>query len=110
MRVRQRLEHWRTALQQGRVAAHNMMGENVAYNSVPIFWTQQFDGKFVYVGHTASRDEIIIQSDLSAEAFLAFYVKDGRVPAVAAAGREKLRYRRAPIYDVTRLARRNLAS
>jgi len=87
--VQQRIEHWRTALQQGRVAAHNMMGKNVAYNSVPFFWTQQFDSKLVYVGHTTSWDEIIFQGDVSAQAFLAFYVKDGRVPAVAAMNRER---------------------
>jgi apoptosis-inducing factor 3 len=85
----QRIEHWRTALQQGRVAAHNMMGKNVAYNSVPFFWTQQFDSKLVYVGHTTSWDEIIFQGDLSEHAFVAFYVKNGSVPAVAAMNRER---------------------
>jgi apoptosis-inducing factor 3 len=87
--VHQRIEHWRTALQQGRVAAHNMMGKNVEYNSVPFFWTQQFDSKLDYVGHATSWDEIIFQGDLSAHAFIAFYLKDGRVTAVAAMNRER---------------------
>jgi NADPH-dependent 2,4-dienoyl-CoA reductase/sulfur reductase-like enzyme len=86
---RQRIEHWRTALQQGRIAAHNMADKIIAYNSVPFFWTRQFDSGLVYVGHATSWDEIIFQGDVSAQAFLAFYVKDGRVPAVAGMNHER---------------------
>ena len=85
----QRIEHWRTALQQGRTAARNMAGKNIAYNSVPFFWTRQFDSGLVYVGHATSWDEIIFQGDVSAHAFLAFYVKDGRVLAVAGMNHER---------------------
>ncbi len=80
---RQRIEHWRTAQQQGRIAARNMLGRNIAYSSVPFFWTRQFDSGLVYVGHATGWDEIIFQGDVSAQNFLAFYVKDGRVLAVA---------------------------
>jgi apoptosis-inducing factor 3 len=31
----QRIEHWRTAMQQGRIAAHNMAGKEIAYEGVP---------------------------------------------------------------------------
>jgi NADPH-dependent 2,4-dienoyl-CoA reductase/sulfur reductase-like enzyme/nitrite reductase/ring-hydroxylating ferredoxin subunit len=86
---RQRIEHWRTALQQGRIAAHNMAGKNIVYNSVPFFWTRQFNVGLLYVGHAASWDEIIFQGGVSAQAFLAFYVKDGRVLAVAGMNRER---------------------
>jgi NADPH-dependent 2,4-dienoyl-CoA reductase/sulfur reductase-like enzyme/nitrite reductase/ring-hydroxylating ferredoxin subunit len=86
---RQRIEHWRTALQQGRIAARNMAGENIAYSSVPFFWTRQFDAGLLYVGHATSWDEIIFQGDVSAQAFLAFYVKDGRVLAVAGMNHER---------------------
>jgi NADPH-dependent 2,4-dienoyl-CoA reductase/sulfur reductase-like enzyme len=86
---RQRIEHWRTALQQGRIAARNMAGKNVAYSSVPFFWTRQFDSGLVYVGHATSWDEIIFLGDVSAQAFLAFYVKDGRVLAVAGMNHER---------------------
>jgi NADPH-dependent 2,4-dienoyl-CoA reductase/sulfur reductase-like enzyme/nitrite reductase/ring-hydroxylating ferredoxin subunit len=86
---RQRIEHWRTAMQQGRIAARNMAGKDVAYSSVPFFWTRQFDNGLVYVGHATSWDEIIFQGDVSAQAFLAFYVKDGRVLAVAGMNHER---------------------
>jgi NADPH-dependent 2,4-dienoyl-CoA reductase/sulfur reductase-like enzyme len=84
---RQRIEHWRTALQQGRIAAHNMAGKNIAYNSVPFFWTRQFDSGLVYVGHATSWDEIIFQGDVPTQNFLAFYVKGSRIRAVAGMNR-----------------------
>lgn len=86
---RQRIEHWRTALQQGRIAARNMAGQSVAYDSVPFFWTRQFDSGLVYAGHATNWDEIIFQGDVSARAFLAFYVKDGRVLAAAGMNHER---------------------
>src|ERR1041385_495284 len=79
----QRIEHWRTAMQQGRVAAHNMAGKETSYNGVPFFWTRQFDLGLLYIGHASSWDEIIYHGDVSAREFLAFYVRDNRVTAVA---------------------------
>ena len=84
-----RIEHWRTALQQGRTAARNMVGRNVAFDGVPFFWTQQFDAVLVYVGHAAAWDEIIYRGDVVAHDFLAFFVKDNRVLAVAGMNRDR---------------------
>ena len=86
---RQRIEHWRTAMQQGRTAAHNMAGKDSTYDAVPFFWTRQFDSGLLYVGHVANWDEIIFQGDVSAHSFLAFYAKDNRVLAIAGMGRER---------------------
>jgi len=74
---------------RGRIAAHNMAGKEIAYDGVPFFWTRQFDLALSYVGHAASWDEIIYQGDVSVHGFLAFYVKDNRVPAVAGIDRDK---------------------
>jgi NADPH-dependent 2,4-dienoyl-CoA reductase/sulfur reductase-like enzyme/nitrite reductase/ring-hydroxylating ferredoxin subunit len=86
---RYRIEHWRTALQQGRIAAHNMAGKAASYDSVPFFWTRQFDAGLLYVGHATSWDEIIFQGDVSAQNFLAFYVRGIRVLAVAGMNRDR---------------------
>jgi NADPH-dependent 2,4-dienoyl-CoA reductase/sulfur reductase-like enzyme len=85
----QRIEHWRTALQQGRIAARNMAGRSVSYDSVPFFWTRQFDAGLLYVGHATSWDEIIFHGDVSTQNFLAFYVKGNRVRAVAGMNRDR---------------------
>jgi NADPH-dependent 2,4-dienoyl-CoA reductase/sulfur reductase-like enzyme/nitrite reductase/ring-hydroxylating ferredoxin subunit len=86
---RQRIEHWRTAQQQGRVAAHNMAGKQTEFDGVPFFWTRQFDAGLLYVGHAASWDEIIYQGDVPSQNFLAFYVKDDRLLAVAGMNRDR---------------------
>lgn len=86
---RQRIEHWRTALQQGRIAAHNMAGKKIAYDGVPFFWTRQFDVSLSYVGHGAGWDELIFQGDLAAHSFLAFYLKSERVVAIAGMNRDQ---------------------
>jgi NADPH-dependent 2,4-dienoyl-CoA reductase/sulfur reductase-like enzyme/nitrite reductase/ring-hydroxylating ferredoxin subunit len=86
---RVRIEHWRTAQQQGRAAARNMAGRDAAFDGVPFFWTRQFDAGLLYVGHAAAWDEVIYQGDLDAHDFLAFYVEDGRVAAVAGMNRDR---------------------
>ncbi|HEY2962122.1 MAG TPA: FAD-dependent oxidoreductase [Pyrinomonadaceae bacterium] len=86
---RVRIEHWRTALQQGRTAARNMLGRDVPFAGVPFFWTQQFNVGLLYVGRASSWDEIVFRGDVAAHDFLAFYVKDNRVLAVAGMNRDR---------------------
>jgi NADPH-dependent 2,4-dienoyl-CoA reductase/sulfur reductase-like enzyme/nitrite reductase/ring-hydroxylating ferredoxin subunit len=85
---RVRIEHWRTAQQQGRAAARNMLGRDVAFEGVPFFWTRQFDAGLLYVGHAKSWDEIIFHGDVLSHDFLAFYLKGDRVLAVAGMNRD----------------------
>jgi NADPH-dependent 2,4-dienoyl-CoA reductase/sulfur reductase-like enzyme len=85
---RERIEHWRTAQQQGRTAARNMVGRDVAFEGVPFFWTRQFDVGLLYVGRATSWDEIVYRGEVSSRDFLAFYVKDNRVLAVAGMNRD----------------------
>jgi hypothetical protein len=66
-----------------------MLGRNVTFDAVPFFWTQQFDVGLLYVGHASSWDEIIYRGDLAAHDFLAFYVKNNRVLAVAGMNRDR---------------------
>lgn len=86
---RVRIEHWRTAQQQGRVAAHNMAGRATPFDAVPFFWTRQFDAGLLYVGHASRWDEIVYQGDVAGRDFIAFYVRDGRVSAAAGMNRDR---------------------
>ena len=86
---RVRIEHWRTAQQQGRAAARNMLGHDVAFEGVPFFWTRQFDAALLYVGHATSWDEIVYHGEVSSRNFLAFYLKEARVVAVAGMSRDR---------------------
>ncbi len=78
-----RIEHWRLAEQHGRTAAHNLAGGAAAFAGVPFFWSEHFDQFLQYVGYAATWDELIIQGDLGARNFLAFYIKGGRMLAAA---------------------------
>ncbi len=78
-----RVEHWRVAEQHGRAAALNMLGRNLPYDAVPVFWTIQYLKQLYYIGHATRWDEVILHRDAQSSAFLAYYVQDGRVAAAA---------------------------
>ncbi|MFZ0452784.1 MAG: FAD-dependent oxidoreductase [Ignavibacteriaceae bacterium] len=81
-----RIEHWRTSLQEGRLAGFSMAGKNAKYESIPFFWTHQAGLNIRYVGHAKNWDDIIYWGDVSTKEFIAFYVKDNKV--IAAAGND----------------------
>lgn len=76
-----RIEHWKVAGQQGRVAGRNMAGKSEPYQMVPYFWTNQQGNNFRYVGHATDYDDIIFDGTPGEDPFLAFYIKDRHVQA-----------------------------
>ncbi len=84
-----RVEHWRVAEQHGRTAALNMMGRDVRFDAVPVFWTIQYLKRLDYIGHASEWDEIVVHGDLEKPELLAYYVKDGKVVAAAGLDRDK---------------------
>lgn len=86
----QRIEHWKVAGQQGTVAGLNMSGKGTPYQEVPFFWTNQQGKRINYVGHANKFDDIIYDGDPEKdESFLAFYVQDGQIKAVAGLKRDQ---------------------
>jgi len=83
-----RIEHWRVAQQHARVAAMNMVGGDEHYTGVPYFWTYHFGKRVEYLGHASEHDEVVIDGDLDAQAFIAYLMKDGQVAAAVACERE----------------------
>lgn len=55
---------------------------------MPFFWSGQYDLKLRYVGHAEEWDEIRIDGDLES-VFLAYYLKDNQIMAVAGIGRDR---------------------
>lgn len=84
-----RIEHWRTALQQGRTAAHNMAGKVTPFGSIPFFWTDQLGLSLQYVGHAKDWEEIIIHGDIAEKDFISFYIKKDFVYSAAGCNRDK---------------------
>jgi 3-phenylpropionate/trans-cinnamate dioxygenase ferredoxin reductase subunit len=78
-----RLEHWSAALNQGPVAAANMMGTLTSYDHVPYFFSDQYDCGMEYSGYVGpdGYDEVVFRGDVASGEFIAFWMRDGRVLA-----------------------------
>ncbi|WP_263144034.1 FAD-dependent oxidoreductase [Pseudomonas sp. RIT-PI-AD] len=84
-----RIEHWRLAQQQGRLAAANMLGAQQAFEAVPFFWTYHFGKRFEYLGHAEKWDEELIEGDLGQQCFIALLIVASQVQAVIACQYER---------------------
>jgi 3-phenylpropionate/trans-cinnamate dioxygenase ferredoxin reductase subunit len=79
--TRIRLEHWSAALNQGPVAARNMLGQQVPYEKVPYFFSDQYDVGMEYSGHAPTWDQVVFRGDPATSEFIAFWLKDGLLAA-----------------------------
>ena len=78
-----RLEHWANALNQPQAAARSMLGQDVAYDKVPYFYTDQYDLGMEYAGYVepGGYDQVVFRGDVDRREFLAFWLGEGRVLA-----------------------------
>jgi 3-phenylpropionate/trans-cinnamate dioxygenase ferredoxin reductase component len=76
-----RVEHWANALNQGPAAACNMLGQSVAYERLPYFFSDQYDVGMEYVGFARDWDRVVLRGDPAAREFIAFWLVDDRVVA-----------------------------
>ena len=81
-----RIEHWRVAQQQGRIAAKNMLGQDKAFDAVPFFWTAQFGTRYEYLGHAKEWDDYRLLGSLQEKTFVALYGQKGMLAAVVSCG------------------------
>jgi 3-phenylpropionate/trans-cinnamate dioxygenase ferredoxin reductase subunit len=79
---RVRVEHWANALTQGPVAAQSMLGQDVSYDKVPYFFSDQYDVGMEYAGlHDPNADELVLRGDMGSREFVAFWVRGDRLMA-----------------------------
>jgi 3-phenylpropionate/trans-cinnamate dioxygenase ferredoxin reductase component len=78
-----RVEHWDNAINGGPAAARSMAGEDVVYDPVPYFFSDQYDLGMEYAGYVdpGGYDEVVFRGDPASYEFIAFWLKDGRVLA-----------------------------
>lgn len=93
---RVRLESVPNATDQARVAAANMCGDPKIYDSVPWFWSDQYDLKLQMVGYSMDGDAQVVRGRMEDREFAVFYLKDGRLIAADAVNcpRDFLVYKR----------------
>jgi 3-phenylpropionate/trans-cinnamate dioxygenase ferredoxin reductase subunit len=93
---RVRLESVPNATDQARVAAANMCGDPKVHDSVPWFWSDQYDLKLQMVGFSSEGDTQVLRGNMADREFAVFYLKDGHLIAADAVNcpRDFLVYKR----------------
>ncbi|MEV8534334.1 FAD-dependent oxidoreductase [Streptomyces sp. NPDC051211] len=81
--TRLRVEHWANALNGGPAAARAMLGQEVSYDRVPYFFSDQYDLGMEYSGYAppGAYDQVVIRGDAGKREFIAFWLSEGRVLA-----------------------------
>ena len=98
-----RVEHWHNAVKQGAVAARNMLGRAVPYDEIHWFWSDQYEANLQYAGFHTKWDQLVVRGRLDSGSFLAFYINDGRIDAVAGLNRAKDVRRAIPLIKARRM-------
>jgi 3-phenylpropionate/trans-cinnamate dioxygenase ferredoxin reductase subunit len=80
-RERIRVEHWANALNQGPAAARNMLDRREPYDTIPYFFSDQYDVGMEYAGHASTWDRIVFRGDPASREFIAFWLVADRVVA-----------------------------
>ncbi|WP_369931457.1 NAD(P)/FAD-dependent oxidoreductase [Plantactinospora sp. BC1] len=76
-----RVEHWSNAINQGRAAAVNMLGEATAYTDTPYFFSDRYDLGMEYAGYSPRFDRVVFRGDPRSGEFIAFWLTGGGVAA-----------------------------
>ena len=81
--MRVRVEHWANALHGGPAAARSMLGQEVSYDRVPYFFSDQYDLGMECSGvpSPGNYDQVVYRGDPSTLEFIAFWLSAGRVVA-----------------------------
>ncbi|ETW19211.1 hypothetical protein PFNF135_01919 [Plasmodium falciparum NF135/5.C10] len=83
--------HWNVAIQQGRIAAHNMLRDDKKeFNFIPFFNTNIFGKNFRYSGYVKNYDKIIYEGDLLKHNFIGYFVKNDKVASIITLGNNKM--------------------
>lgn len=82
---RMRLESVHNAIEQAKLAAANIMGQNAPKLDVPWFWSDQYDLKLQIAGLAIGATKTIIRGDMAARKFALFHIDDeNRILAIDA--------------------------
>lgn len=77
-----RLECVQNAIDQANVTAKVIMGKNDEHDSIPWFWSNQYDLRLQTVGLSLNHDETVLRGDPATRSFSLVYLKAGKVVAL----------------------------
>ena len=74
--MRVRVDHWANALHGGQAAARSMLGQEVSYDRVPYFFSDQYDLGMECSGlpSPGNYDQVVYRGDPSTLEFIAFWL------------------------------------
>jgi 3-phenylpropionate/trans-cinnamate dioxygenase ferredoxin reductase component len=87
-----RLESVQNANDQARIAAANICGKKLPYDTVPWFWSDQYNIKLQMVGLSGNHDEVVCRGSVDnyeGSGFALFYLLDGKLIAADCVNRPK---------------------
>ncbi|TCO35614.1 3-phenylpropionate/trans-cinnamate dioxygenase ferredoxin reductase subunit [Kribbella steppae] len=75
-----RVEHWQSAKDTGKSAAKAILGQDVAHDALPFFFTDQYDLGMEYAGDVprGASYQVVLRGDPASGAYLAFWLDDDR--------------------------------
>lgn len=74
------IEHWDHAIHHGQTVAKNMLGGNLTpYTAVPYFWSDQYDYRLQYFGHTKNWHTTVLRGNMEDNQFTYFYLNEDDV-------------------------------
>lgn len=77
-----RLESVQNATEQAKSAAHALLGRQRPVQSVPWFWSDQYDIKLQTVGLSTDHDRVVIRGNPADKRYSVFYFRAGKLIAV----------------------------
>lgn len=77
-----RLESVQNANDQAAVAAKTIAGVEATYDSLPWFWSDQYDLRLQTVGLSIDYDSIVVRGDTASLSFSVIYLREGAVVAM----------------------------
>jgi 3-phenylpropionate/trans-cinnamate dioxygenase ferredoxin reductase subunit len=105
---RLRVEHWDVAFSHGKTVALNMLGQDVAHEVVPYFFSDLADwASLEYVGPAAQWDREVVRGSFLEGEFSVWYLDGGRLAGALSVGRsDDLEHARRLIASGTDLGER----
>jgi 3-phenylpropionate/trans-cinnamate dioxygenase ferredoxin reductase subunit len=95
-----RVEHYDTAIRQGRTAARNMLGAREAFTDIHWFWSDQYEHSIQSAGITDNPDDVVMRGSAEQRSLSAFQLNGDRIRSVISLNRPK------DVLDVRRLLAR----
>ncbi len=84
-----RLESVQNAADQSRIAGAVLAGVDSVYNTVPWFWSEQYNLRLQMAGFSAGHDHYVIRGTPSAEGFSVFYFQAQKLIGIDSVNRPK---------------------